>query len=41
MYKHLLILLLALNNILANPSTFSEIVILTSANVHGETEPCG
>ena len=39
--KYLLLLLFSLNILLSNTGNFSEIVILSSTNVHGEIEPCG
>ena len=39
--KYLSIIIIFLGTLLPGPSNFSEIVILSSTNVHGETEPCG
>ena len=39
--RYLLLLLFLLSNLLPDSNNFSEIVILSTTNVHGEIDPCG
>ncbi len=39
--KYLFILTVFIGNIFSNSNNFSDIIILSSSNVHGEVDPCG
>ena len=41
LYKYLLNLIIVFNGFLVTASEFSNIVILSTSNVHGEVDPCG